>query len=463
MSHAKHPLRILFISRSATYIHSYASIMEALIRRGHTVRLLFDRRWSADDSFEPIELFRQQFPQFSYGWAVSRCDRWRNMLFYAREVRTYRRYLSVKEQVQSSYYKDRWKSYLPKKLQRIFARPVGKMMLMSKLCGLALAAFEKIVPSDAGIRADILGFNPDVVVPAPTNMRFSSADLEYLKAAKSLGIPTVLPVLSWDNLTTKGLIHVRPDLLLAWNEVQREEARVHHGIPSRRVKIIGAPVFDNWFRHLTPSTTRADFCAAHGLPQNVPYIVYLGSSSNMAEDETWLIRKLRGALDQAEDPAMREVSLVVRPHPGNFKIYANLALPKTWLIPREGVLPNMPEAVSCFYDTLHHAAAAVVGVNTSSVIETVIADKPVVTLLTDEYRKTQIETQHFQQLVETDALAQASTPEEGVLLLKQLIAGHDRWREKRAAFIKKYIRPFGRDRVAGEAAADEIEMLVQPV
>ena len=179
----------------------------------------------------------------------------------------------------------------------------------------------------------------------------------------------------------------------------------------------------------------------------------------MAENETWLIKKLRAAMDAASDPLMRNVSLVVRPHPGNFKIYRDFDLPRTWLIPREGALPNIPDALQLFYDTLHYAAAVVVGVNTSSVIETVIADKPVVALLTDEYRKTQTETQHFQQLLATDAVACAATPEEGVTVLGHLIAGQDHWRAERAKFVATYIRTCVRDKIAGELAADEIETL----
>lgn len=49
------------------------------------------------------------------------------------------------------------------------------------------------------------------MVLSPVNMRFSE-ELDYLKAARELGIPTHLAVYSWDNLSTQGLIHMTPDM-----------------------------------------------------------------------------------------------------------------------------------------------------------------------------------------------------------------------------------------------------------
>ena len=45
-----------------------------------------------------------------------------------------------------------------------------------------------------------------------------------VKSAKAIGVPVVFPVFSWDNLSTKGLIHVQPDRVLVWNEHQKREA-----------------------------------------------------------------------------------------------------------------------------------------------------------------------------------------------------------------------------------------------
>jgi hypothetical protein len=40
---------------------------------------------------------------------------------------------------------------------------------------------------------------------------------------------------SWDNLSTKGTLHVAPDLMFVWNERQRREAAELHDYPPERV------------------------------------------------------------------------------------------------------------------------------------------------------------------------------------------------------------------------------------
>src|SRR4029079_12209064 len=52
-----------------------------------------------------------------------------------------------------------------------------------------------------------------------------------------------------------------------------------------------------------------------------------------------------------------------------------------------------------FFDSLYHSAA-VVGINTSALIEAGIVGRPVFTVLDDEYRSSQDGTLHFRYLVE---------------------------------------------------------------
>ena len=56
--------------------------------------------------------------------------------------------------------------------------------------------------------------------------------VEFVRAANRMGIPTCLCVHSWDNLTNKGLIHELPDAITVWNEMQRDEAVEFNGSPA---------------------------------------------------------------------------------------------------------------------------------------------------------------------------------------------------------------------------------------
>jgi hypothetical protein len=301
---------------------------------------------------------------------------------------------------------------------------------------------------------------PDVVVATPVNHRFSG-ELEYVKAAKSMGIPTVIINQSWDNLTTKGLYHVVPDLLLVWNEAQKKEAVEIHGIPEENIAVTGAPFFDKWFHH-RQCEDRKEFCDKVGLNHKKPFVLYLGSSSKIAEDETWLIKDIHDGLEG--------VGLLVRPHPANTKHYSklidgfvpypsngSLKIKDDFVVyPIDGELPEDEGSQQDFYNALKQCVC-VIGINTSGMIDAVINGKPCIAFMSNKYRLTQRETAHFQQMIETAYVA--FTPEKVAYHIARLIGGEDdRW-SVRKKFVKQFIRPRGLDRKAGEIAAQEVERI----
>lgn len=453
-------MNILFVIRSTRTFHYHKSIIQGLLDRGHTVRALFDYEWSKTKvgSAELIEEFRKKHPAFQFGWASWRNDLWRHLLFPAREILSYRRYLVVPGQ--SLYYRDRWRRYIPLWL-RLFAKyiPGTISFLRTRIIGSFLRWLERIIPPDAGILRELQKEKPDVVVVSPGNLRHSSADLEYLKAAVRLKIPTALQVLSWDNLTTKGLIHIIPDVLLAWNDTQIKEAETHHGISRERIAITGAPVFDEWFSDLKPSMSREEFCRRHGFNSKYPIVMYLGSTKNIAADESWLVEKLRASLDHSPDERLRNTQILLRPHPAHVKIYEHISHEKIRIVPKEGSLPNTKDSLQLFYDSLYYAEATV-GINTSGMIDAVIAGKPGMTVLTPEYHLTQEEAMHFQYLMDGDVLEVLRSPEEFPAAVLRILHGHDGHKDERRKFIETFIRPRGIATSAGEIAAQRIEELV---
>ena len=67
-----------------------------------------------------------------------------------------------------------------------------------------------------------------------------SIQVDYIKSAGALGIPSALCVASWDNLTNKGSVRVAPDRVFVWNEAQKREAVDMHGIAASDVVVTGA-------------------------------------------------------------------------------------------------------------------------------------------------------------------------------------------------------------------------------
>ena len=444
-------MKILFVIRSPQIFHYYESIIAAFEKRGHIVTLLFDKGWtSAGHIAEVTHAFR---------WAVPRSGWWRRILFASRELLSYRRYLLVKDQ--SNFYAERWLKYVSPKM-RFFIKHVPGMhgLIKTNVLGAILRFIEHCVPPDSSILEDIRRWAPDAVVCSPVNFRQSSADLEYMKAAKALGIPTAVPVISWDNLTTKGIFHVIPDVVLVWNKEQQEEAWTHHGISKEHTAIMGAPFFDKWFSIDAPQKTKEEVLRCFGLPADAGYLVYLGSSDNIAENELWLIEKLRSTLDAAPDPDVKKIHIIVRPHPAHFKIYETFTMPSVTVWPKKGKMPKTDEALSDFHEMLFYSVAAV-GINTSAMIDAIIAGKPVVSVVEEKYTKTQMQAQHYRHLLSSNAMELSHSSDEFLNILARLMRGEDRTKDARKKFVENFVRPRGLDALAGNMAAFEIEKLVE--
>lgn len=462
MHGAKTPLRILFVIRAVEQLPYYESIIGSLAGRGHELRLLFDKRWSKDQSHEELDELQKRFPSLEWAWAMRQKQSIaRNILFYTREILTYRQYLLLHQEGESRYY-DRWVGYLPKNVQRLMKYAFVKRILKSELSGAVLRICERIIRPDHAASKAIREYRPDVVIAGPANLRFSSADFEYLKAAVRLNLPTAVPVSSWDNLTTKGLIHVKPDILLAWNNKQADEAQAVHGIAKESIRVVGAAFFDRWFDTKRTPRARVEFCRDHGLSLANPILLYLGSSVTVAPNEVWLVKELRRALDNDRDGALRHVQIIVRPHPINASHFAHISGDGIFVVPKGDHHPARKGVLDLFGDTLAHSVA-VVGINTSGMIDALIADKPVIALMVDEYRSTQSVAQHFQYVLESGALEKAKGVNACVSAIGKLLKGLDAHQQERQKFVREFVRPRGLSVSAGDAAAEEIIKLCNAV
>jgi hypothetical protein len=133
--------------------------------------------------------------------------------------------------------------------------------------------------------------------------------------------------------------------------------------------------------------------------------------------------------------------------------FANVAC---W--PKTGVNPVGGEARQEYFDSIYHSEA-VVGVNTSAMIESGIIGRPVCTVIDDEFAATQEGTLHFQHLknVGGGLMHVAADLAEHVRQLGRVVA--DRGAERRSAqrFIEGFIRPRGLDLAATPLVVEEIE------
>jgi hypothetical protein len=363
------------------------------------------------------------------------------------------------------------KSALPVAAQRLLARVLGWMPAAVKdaLDGM-LQARDGVTSPHPFADELIRSLQPDYVMATPV-VNFRSKEVDILKAAKRQGIPTLVPVASWDNLTNKGRLHVQPDRVAVWNDAMAREAVELHGVRREAIWVTGAPVFDSWFGR-SPSRDRETFCRELGLEPKRPIVVYLCSSVSIAgQFEGSLVKAWLAAVRESSSPEVGKANIVVRPHPMAREPWANVTVVEEdgiarwrraviWpLAPRH---PTDPETRADFFDTIFHADA-VVGLNTSAMIEAVILERPVLTFLGHEQAVSQAGNLHFRYLTDSGCVSTASSLTEHVQQLAERL-GRPLDAAARARFIESFVRPLGRGASASSALVARIlaELGVEP-
>lgn len=451
-------MKVLFVMRATSHLRYHRSILEALTQRGHDVALLYDPHYSDEKSIEKAKHICEQI-----GCTIAPAVGQRGLRFallrHTRDLLSWRRYLTNAEVGYLKPFRQDWRSHLPFFDKVLIKIPGAEKLLATETFAGVLQWFERTVPVNKKILVDLSTIRPDVILASPVNMRNSSVEVEYLKAGRVLGIPVAIQVISWDNLTVRGLFHIEPDRLFCWNEVQADEARKHHGIPETLIRVVGAPAFDAWFARPERTTPREEFCKRFGLRPADPIITYLGSARNIAKDETETVKELRAALDRAADSRLRNLQIALRVHPGNFKAYIGFDVPGCVEVPPRGSLPDSEEALQLFHDTLAHSVA-VIQINTSGVIDSIIDGTPAISMLYPAFAAQQVETIHFKQLMESGATDLPNNVDECVQCIENLLNGNDDRKDARKRFVQNFIRPRGVEVSAGERVAQELESLV---
>jgi hypothetical protein len=164
-----------------------------------------------------------------------------------------------------------------------------------------------------------------------------------------------------------------------------------------------------------------------------------------------------------ERPALRELGVLVRPHPQNAAQWRDAdlsAFPGVAVWPRGGAQPDAGDARAEFFESLAHSAA-VVGINTSALLEAAILGKSVLVPLTPQFAGTQQGTLHFRYLLYENGgfLHVASSLDEHADQLADAVEHGDDHAERTRRFVESFIRPHGLDRPAAQILERELERL----
>jgi hypothetical protein len=446
-------MKILFLARRYSYYRNFDSVIRSLAARGHVLHLAVDRETGAGPSL--VERLAAESPNITCEVLPPRAgDDWTWVAGRLRHGIEHLRY-------QHPMFDD-----TPKLRARSARRtPAGFVRLGEFLRHRATWArrplvallnwLERAVPENSEFRAFVQRHRPDVVLLTPL-VGLGSQQIDYLRAARSLNIPTGLAVWSWDHLSSKALIRELPDRVFVWNHTQKREAVEYHGVPEDRIAVTGAQCFDRWFGRL-PSRDRHTLCQAIGLTPVRPFILYVCSSPFLGSqpEAPFVVEWVRRVRESAG--VLREVPILIRPHPTRQAEWAEVDVSSFRDVVVWGSNPVDPASRNDYFDSLYHSAA-VVGLNTSAFIEAGIVGRPVLTILLPEWYENQLGTVHFRYLFEAGGglLVSARSFDEHLAQLEQAVGAPPAGRRP---FVREFVRPHGLDVPATPIFVERVEAM----
>ncbi|MGE3274300.1 MAG: hypothetical protein AB7O67_04255 [Vicinamibacterales bacterium] len=451
-------MRLLVVARHFAALRNYESVVRRLLQDGQDVEVAALQE-DAVGGAAMVARWQAEFPALRVSWAPGRpVSESETLTEKIRLALDWVRYLAPAYRT------------APRLVSRARERTPRVMLWLTALPGMGTAParraltaglreIERTLPRVPAVDAFLAQRQPDVVMLTPL-IGLGSPELDYLRSARALGFRTLFGVWSWDNLSSKALIRWVPDVIAVWNETQRDEAVTLHGVPPGAVEVTGAQCFDQWFDR-TPSRGHEAFCAHVGLPAAPRFVLYVCSALfRGSPSEARFVRRWLEGLRNSGDPALRDVPVLVRPHPSRLKEWDEVSLDGLGPVVLWGRNPIDAEAKADYFDSLSHAAA-VVGLNTSAFLEAAIAGRPVLTVLLDEFHENQEGTLHFPYLLNVGGglLYATRSLDAHQRQLGEVLADPAGHAGRSARFVEAFLRPYGLAEAATPRLVAAIERL----
>lgn len=170
---------------------------------------------------------------------------------------------------------------------------------------------EKRNLESVGVEKLLQEINPAAVVSTyPINYLES----KFLYAAEKNQIAKIIHLLSWDNITSKGIFPIQADKYVVWGDIMEEELLAYYDVSANDVYKCGVVHFDGHILEAKQSNTR-NTLANLGLNVDLPYIFIAMSSPRFAPYEVEIVEWMAKQIQQ--NTFGDKMQLIVRPHPQN--------------------------------------------------------------------------------------------------------------------------------------------------
>lgn len=158
---------------------------------------------------------------------------------------------------------------------------------------------------------------------------------QLMLSALKLKIPTIIHLLSWDNITSKGIFPAESDYYIAWGSVMQNELEEYYNVDKNDVYICGVPHFDDHFHIHQELDTKIFLSEKIGLNTEIPYLFFTMIAQRYSPTEMELVSKLAHDVSNGE---FGPLQLVIRPHPQILKGHTKN---DTWL-EQLRIIENLP-------------------------------------------------------------------------------------------------------------------------
>lgn len=189
---------------------------------------------------------------------------------------------------------ERWRHYLPADGARRTSRALLLPELQGRAFGLAERVWARLCRQHEGWRAVVE--DADIVLLASHSAPWA---LAAMRAAIRSRVALSLLVNSWKDLAVCPHFSMAPDLVLAWNSDMADAYRAALGTRRRTsVVALGSLHAAAVFAHRN-NLSRDDFCAAHGLDPDRPYVLYTAASPSAVDGEPAILAEIVRELEKA--------------------------------------------------------------------------------------------------------------------------------------------------------------------
>lgn len=254
-------------------------------------------------------------------------------------------------------------------------------------------------------------------------------DACLLHAAVRRGIPVITAIISWDNLSSKGVVNPRPDYALVWSEHMRQEAIAIQGMAAERILETGSLVHDA-FAKAARYGSRAENLRHLGLDPQRRLIFYGTNHIGALPNEIEIVQRIARWVE--EDAFGIPCQLWVRLHPqavsGPYAVpaepYKKLASDRVKVefpsLYESNLLWDFPKADLEHLVRLLRDADVVINIASTLALDAAILDRPVVAvaydpggdLPYDQSIRRYYDWTHMANVVRAQAMQLARSPEE---------------------------------------------------